>query len=226
MLLPHAWEGQGPDHSSGRLERFLSLAADTNLRIAYPTTASQYFHLLRRQALLLETDPLPLIIMTPKSLLRHPQSASTPRELAENYWEPVIDDADAKQNPAQVRRLLLVSGKVYVDLIASELRQQNPSIAIARVEQLYRFPQEQIQELLKQYSNLTEVVWLQEEPKNMGAWLFMQPRLLSLLDGRLPLRYIGRPPNSSPAEGSTAWHNVNQKQIVERAFQLDPPKTV
>lgn len=219
LLLPHAWEGQGPDHSSGRLERFLSLAAETNMRIAYPTTAAQYFHLLRRQALLLKTDPLPLIVMTPKSLLRHPQSASTPQELAEGYWEPVIDDAEAREHTAQVQRLVLVSGKVYVDLIASEHRAQHPEIAIVRVEQLYRFPKEQLQTVLEEYPNLTQVVWLQEEPKNMGAWSYIQPHLTELLAGRVPLRYLGRPSNSSPSEGSTAWHNVKQKRLIESAFE-------
>ncbi len=219
LLLPHAWEGQGPDHSSGRLERFLSLAAETNMRVAYPTTAAQYFHLLRRQALLLETDPLPLVVMTPKSLLRNPESASTPRELAEEYWEPVIDDEDAREHSHSVRRLILVSGKVYFDLKASEKRPTDHSTAIVRVEQLYRFPSESIRTVLDEYPNAEEVVWVQEEPENMGAWSFVQPRLLELIDGRVPLRYVGREANSSPAEGSTAWHNVNQKQLIERAFQ-------
>lgn len=219
LLLPHGWEGQGPDHSSGRLERFLSLAAETNMRIAYPTTAAQFFHLLRRQALLLKTDPLPLIVMTPKSLLRHPQSASAPQELAEGLWQPVIDDAEARAHPTRVRRLILVSGKVYVDLVTSEQRHEHTEIAIVRVEQIYRFPKEQLKPVLDEYPNLTEVVWLQEEPENMGAWNYVQPRLAEVIAGRVPLRYIGRPSNSSPAEGSTAWHNVNQKQLIERAFK-------
>ncbi|MCC7161789.1 MAG: 2-oxoglutarate dehydrogenase E1 component [Anaerolineae bacterium] len=219
LLLPHAWEGQGPDHSSGRLERFLSLAADTNMRIAYPTTAAQYFHLLRRQALLLKTDPLPLIVMTPKSLLRHHQAASTLQELAEGSWQPVIDDAEARERREKVRRLILVSGKVYVDLMASQERAKRPDIAIVRVEQLYHFPKEQLKVTLDGYPKLTQIIWLQEEPENMGAWGYIQPRLAELVAGRVPLRYIGRPSNSSPAEGSTAWHNINQKQLIERAFQ-------
>lgn len=219
LLLPHAWEGQGPDHSSGRLERFLSLAAETNMRVAYPTTAAQYFHLLRRQALLLKTDPLPLIVMTPKSLLRHPQAMSSARELAEGSWQRVIDDANVRQKPEQVRRVLLVSGKVYVDLISSDKYPSQEGLAVVRVEQLYRFPSDEVEAVLAQYKNLQEVAWVQEEPENMGAWGYVQPRLHEILGGRVPLRYVGRPPNSSPSEGSTAWHNVNQKQLIERAFE-------
>lgn len=219
LLLPHGWEGQGPDHSSGRLERFLSLAAETNLRICYPTTAAQYFHLLRRQALLVSTDPLPLIVMTPKSLLRHPLAASSARELAEGAWEPVIDDAHAREHSGQVRRLIFVSGKVYVDLTSGEHYKENHGIAIVRIEQLYRFPSEEVGAVLNQYTNLAEVIWLQEEPENMGAWNFVRPLFLELFHGRLPLRYIGRPSNSSPAEGSTAWHTVSQKRLMERAFE-------
>ncbi len=221
LLLPHGWEGQGPDHSSARLERFLGLAAELNIRIANCTTAAQYFHLLRRQAILLKTDPLPLVLMTPKSLLRHPAARSSLRELAEGAWQPVIDDAQARQQPDQVRRLILCSGKVYVDLVSSEQRNASPSIAIVRVEQLYRFPSDNLQPILDSYPNLQEVVWLQEEPENMGAWTFMQPQLTALLAGHWPLRYIGRPANSSPAEGSAAWHAANQKTIVESAFKVE-----
>lgn len=221
LLLPHGWEGQGPDHSSGRLERFLALAAETNLRIAYPTTAAQYFHLLRRQALLLKTDPLPLIVMTPKSLLRHPQAMSSARELAEGAWQRVIDDSKAGQHPDQVRRLIFVSGKVYVDLVAQDAYNNNSSVAIVRLEQLYRFPADEVETILDQYRTAQEIVWLQEEPENMGAWVYVQPRLTQLINGRASLRYIGRPANSSPAEGSTAWHNVNQKELVESAFLLE-----
>jgi 2-oxoglutarate dehydrogenase E1 component len=219
LLLPHGYEGQGPDHSSGRLERFLQLAAETNLRIANCTTAAQYFHLLRRQALLLKSDPLPLIVMTPKSLLRHPRAASSLRDLAEGRWQPVIDDAAARQRADQVRRLILCSGKVYVDLITSERHEAATAVAIARVEQLYRFPEQTLAEVMAAYPNLEEVVWLQEEPENMGAWEFMRPNLATLIDGRWPLRYLGRPRRASPAEGSLAWHQVNQNEIIERAYE-------
>ncbi len=218
LLLPHGYEGQGPDHSTGRLERFLSLAAETNMRIAYPTTAAQYFHLLRRQAKLLGSDPLPLIVMSPKSLLRHPRAASTVNELAQGHWQPVIDDPVVKKETKEIKRLGLCSGKVYVDLVSSELRESNHAVAIARVEQLYPFPGDEIASLVEKYSALKEVVWLQEEPENMGAWTFVQPCLNRVLNGRLPLRYIGRPANSSPAEGSTARHAAVQRQLVEAAL--------
>jgi 2-oxoglutarate dehydrogenase E1 component len=218
LLLPHGYEGQGPDHSSGRLERFLQAAADLNMRIANCTTAAQYFHLLRRQALLLDTDPLPLIVMTPKSLLRHTLTASSPRELAEGRFRLVIDDEQVTQ-PAKARRLLLCSGKIYVDLISSEARAGNQSVAIARVEQLYPFPMDDIRAVLDRYPKLRDVCWVQEEPENMGAWEFARPLLEQAIDGRWPLRYIGRARNSSPSEGSATWHSLNQKAIVERAFE-------
>jgi 2-oxoglutarate dehydrogenase E1 component len=219
LLLPHGYEGQGPDHSSGRLERFLNAAADTNMRIANCTTAVQYFHLLRRQALLLKTDPLPLVVMTPKSLLRHPLTASAPRELAEGRFQTVIDDESAAPQATTVRRLVFCSGKIAVDLITSEQRKNNQHVAIARVEQVYPFPDDRVRELVDRYANVREVCWVQEEPENMGAWDFVRPILESLLDGRMPLRYIGRVRNSSPSEGSAAWHAVNQRAIVEQAFE-------
>jgi 2-oxoglutarate dehydrogenase E1 component len=222
LLLPHAYEGQGPDHSSARLERFLQLAAELNMRIVYPTTAAQYFHVLRRQALLLQTDPLPLIVMSPKSLLRHPQAASTLRDLSEGRWHAVMGDPEAEQHPAEVRRLILCSGKVFVDLAASEQRQRQRSVAVVRVEQLYPFPEDDVQHVLQTYPSLEEVVWLQEEPANMGAWNYVRPLLHLLLNNRWPLRFIGRPPNSSPAEGSAAWHAANQRTIVSRAYDLAP----
>jgi 2-oxoglutarate dehydrogenase E1 component len=219
LLLPHGYEGQGPDHSSARLERFLNAAADTNMRIANCTTAAQYFHLLRRQALLLKTDPLPLVVMTPKSLLRHPFTASTPAELAEGRFQLVIDDEVTARQPAKVRRLVLCSGKVAVDLFTSDQRKDNPNVAIARVEQVYPFPDAAIRELMDQYPKLREVCWVQEEPENMGAWEFVRPLLEPLIDGRWPLRYIGRVRNSSPSEGSAAWHAVNQRAIVQQVFE-------
>ncbi|PWB80705.1 MAG: 2-oxoglutarate dehydrogenase E1 component, partial [Candidatus Methylomirabilota bacterium] len=222
LLLPHGYEGQGPDHSSARTERFLELAAEINLRIANCTTAAQYFHLLRRQAALLQTDPLPLIVLTPKSLLRNPLTNSSLRELSEGGWQPVIDDSQARCRPRAVRRLILCSGKVYTDLTASALRGARASIAIARIEQLYSFPAEELQAILFAYPGLEEVVWVQEEPENMGAWTYIQPHLHEMLQGRWPLRYIGRPPNSSPAEGSAAWHAANQTLLIDQAYDLMP----
>jgi 2-oxoglutarate dehydrogenase E1 component len=218
FLLPHAYEGQGPDHSSARPERFLQAAADINLRLVNCTTAAQYFHLLRRQALLLEKDPLPLIVLTPKSLLRHPAVASAPHELEEGRFLSVIDDHDARQRAKQVRRLVLCSGKVYVDLVTSERRQAATEVAVVRLEQLYPFPQVALRDVLGGYTALEEVVWLQEEPENMGAWEFARPLLEELLGGRTPLRYVGRVRSASPSEGSSAWHQLTQKAIIEQAF--------
>jgi 2-oxoglutarate dehydrogenase E1 component len=219
LLLPHGYEGQGPDHSTGRMERFLQMAAETNLRLANPTTAAQYFHLLRRQAALLKEDPLPLIIFTPKSLLRHRLAASSLRDLVEGRWQAVIDDVEARKRAGKVKRLVLCSGKVYVDLISSDQREKSPAVALARLEQLYRFPYEDVQELVAGYPKLEEVVWLQEEPQNMGAWEFVRPCLETILEERLPLRYIGRPRRASPAEGSATWHHVNQVGIVKKAYE-------
>ncbi len=216
MLLPHGYEGQGPDHSTGRLERFLQLGAELNMRVAYPSTAAQYFHLLRRQALLLRTDPLPLVVMTPKSMLRHPLAASTLEEIAGGSWTRVIDDAGA--DPEQVRRLILCSGKVYVDLVTSEAREASPHVAIVRVEQLYPFPHEDMRPVFERYPHLDEVMWVQEEPQNLGAWNGVQRHLEEMIAGRWPLCYVGRPRRASPAEGSMSWHRANQAAIVARAF--------
>ena len=220
FLLPHGYEGQGPEHSSARPERFLQSAADINLRLVNCTTAAQYFHLLRRQALLLEQDPLPLFVMTPKSLLRHAAVTSTPKELEEGRFMPVIDDEDARKRAKSVKRVVFCSGKVYVDLISSEKRATATNVAIVRVEQIYPFPSAQITEVLAGYKAARDVVWLQEEPENMGAWEFARP-LLQELAGDRPLRYIGRARSSSPSEGSAAWHQLNQKALVEQAYDLD-----
>ncbi len=223
LLLPHGYEGQGPDHSSARLERFLKLAGETNIRIAYPTTAAQYFHLLRRQAKLLVTDPLPLIVMTPKSLLRHSMAASSLNELAEGKWQPVLDDPrmTGKRQRNKVKRLILCSGKIYVDLVTSEQYEKATDIAIARVEQLYPFPAYELEPLFDSYSKLEEIVWVQEEPRNMGGWAAAKPQLEYITEKQIPLRYIGRPRRANPAEGSAAWHKLNQAEIVERAFSFE-----
>jgi 2-oxoglutarate dehydrogenase E1 component len=219
FLLPHGYEGQGPDHSSARVERFLQLATDMNIRIANCTTAAQYFHLLRRQALLLATDPLPLVVLTPKSLLRHALTASAPRELAEGRFQHVIDDEEARQQAARIKRLVLCSGKVFVELVSSEQRKGGAPVALARVEQLYPFPSDEVRDLLNRYTKLRDVCWVQEEPENMGAWQFVRPLLEELIDGRWPLRYVGRVRNSSPSEGSAAWHQANQRALVAETFE-------
>ncbi|MBI4264533.1 MAG: 2-oxoglutarate dehydrogenase E1 component [Acidobacteria bacterium] len=221
FLLPHGYEGQGPEHSSARPERLLELAADLNLRLVNCTTAAQYFHVLRRQAALLPQDPLPLFVLTPKSLLRHPAVASAPRELEEGRFWPVIDDSDARARAREIRRLVWCSGKVLVDLTTNERRAKAADVAICRVEQLYPFPQAALREVLDRYPALHDVVWVQEEPENMGAWGFVRAPLEELLDGRCPLQYVGRARSSSPSEGSAAWHQLNQKALVERTFDLE-----
>jgi 2-oxoglutarate dehydrogenase E1 component len=222
FLLPHGYEGQGPDHSTARPERFLQAAADINLRLVNCTSAAQYFHLLRRQAALLKRDPLPLFLLTPKSLLRHPAVASAPRDLEQGRFMSVLDDTEARARASRIDRLLLCSGKVYVDLVTSERRAGAGQVAICRVEQLYPFPSTALREVISGYPSLRDVIWLQEEPENMGAWEFMRPLLEALIDGRWPLRYIGRARAASPAEGSAAWHQLNQKAIVEQAFEMEP----
>ncbi|MCB9106031.1 MAG: 2-oxoglutarate dehydrogenase E1 component [Anaerolineales bacterium] len=221
LLLPHGYEGAGPDHSTGRPERFLQMAADINIRIANCTTSAQYFHLLRRQAVLLKTDPLPLIILTPKSLLRNPLAASPPQDFVEGIWQPVIDDARAKESADKVKRLVLCSGKMYIDLISSEYRDRNEAVAVARIEQLYPLLPEAVLPVLEGYPNLAEVMWVQEEPRNMGAWEALRPQLRKLIDGRWPLSCTSRPRRASPAEGSSAWHAINQKELVRLAFDLE-----
>ena len=217
LLLPHAHEGQGPDHASARPERFLQLAADVNVRIANCTTAAQYFHLLRRQAALLLEDPLPLIVLTPKSLLRHPLVVSTPRELAEGRFRTVIDDDEARSRAGEIRRVILCSGKVYVDLAGSDKRAAARDTAIGRVEQLYPVPSQNLQAMFEAYASAQEVVWVQEEPENMGAWDFIRPHLVEASGGR-PVRVIARPRSASPAEGSAARHARQQQVLIEAAL--------
>ena len=219
LLLPHAYEGQGPDHSSGRLGRFLMSAAELNIRIANCTTSAQFFHLLRRQASVLEVDPLPLVVLTPKGLLRNPLIASSLKDLSEGRWMPVIDDPMDNKQAKKVKRLILCSGKVYVDLISSELRDKHPEVAIARVEQLYPRPKDEINEIVKRYPNITQLVWLQEEPQNMGAWKYMLPFLTrKVVPEGTKIHYIGRKRNSSPSEGISSMHKVNQQLLINQAF--------
>ncbi len=218
MLLPHGFEGQGPDHSSARLERILNLYADENLQVVNCTTAAQYFHLLRRQAKLIQQFPLPLVVMTPKSLLRHPLVASPGVDFTRGGFQRVMGD---QTPPAQVERVLLCSGKVAVDLTVSEVRRQNPQTAIIRVEQLAPFPLEELGNLLSRFPNLTDLRWVQEEPQNMGAWEFVCPYLESVNPTGQPVRVISRPRSASPAEGSNALHLYNQQRLIRRAFSAN-----
>jgi 2-oxoglutarate dehydrogenase E1 component len=217
LLLPHGYEGQGPEHSSARLERFLQLAADDNIRVANCTTAAQYFHVLRRQAALRTIDPRPLILMTPKSLLRHPKAGSSLNDLAQGRFMRVIDDVDAQQRAEQVQRLIFCTGKVYVDLVTSIAPEQMNHVAVVRIEELYSFPAADVQKVLARYPNAQEVIWLQEEPKNMGAWSYVAPRIKALLPAEMAFVYVGRAESASPAEGSQSDHAEEQQRIIQHA---------
>jgi 2-oxoglutarate dehydrogenase E1 component len=217
LLLPHGYEGQGPEHSSGRLERYLQLAAEDNIRVANCSTPAQYFHLLRLQAATLAGDRRPLVLMTPKSLLRHPKATSSLEDLSGGRFQPVLDTTVAEAK--SVRRIVLASGKVAVDLQGA-LEQQGAGVALARVELLYPFPKEEIEAVLQRYPNAKDIVWLQEEPRNMGAWTYVEPRLRPLLPKRLNLTYIGRPERASTAEGSAASHAREQERILSEALAL------
>ncbi len=219
LLLPHGYEGSGPEHSSARLERFLALGAEGNIRVVYPTTPAQYFHLLRRQAR--HRDARPLVVMTPKSLLRLPQAASRASEMAAGTFRSVLDDprhaADAKA-AARVRRILLCSGKIYYDLVGSEHFKGAKDVAIIRVERLYPFPDEELQAVLDRYPKIESFAWVQEEPRNMGARKFVLPKIRHLVPYKIPLGDISRPERSRPAEGYPAAHHVEQERIVREAL--------
>ena len=217
LLLPHGYEGSGPEHSSARLERFLALAAEGNIRVASPTTPAQYFHLLRRQAQIAKQRPL--IVMTPKSLLRLAQATSTVADMAENTrFQPVLAEPGVKDE--LVTRLVLCTGKVYYDLVGHPDRPQHDGLAVGRVELLYPFPEGQILELMGRYPQLEEVVWVQEEPRNMGPRAHMFPRLMQIMPDRMSFGYIGRPERASPGEGYPAAHIAEQSRIVTTA--IDP----
>jgi len=218
LLLPHGYEGQGPEHSSARLERFLALGAEGNIRVAYPTTAAQYFHLLRRQGL--HPELRPLVVMTPKSLLRLSEASSSIGDLSSGTWAPVLDDPDRQTDAAAsaVRRVLLCSGKIYYDLALSEYRADTPDLALVRVEQLYPFPTDAVAWVLSRYPGATRVSWAQEEPRNMGARKFVLPRIRSLVPMEIPLGDVSRPERSRPAEGYPAAHAAEQARIVRDAF--------
>jgi 2-oxoglutarate dehydrogenase E1 component len=216
LLLPHGYEGQGPEHSSARLERFLQSAAEGNMTVGYLTTPAQYFHLLRRQAL--RPPRRPLVLMQPKSMLRLPQAASHLDDLVSGGFQPVLDDPVAAQRRDDVRRLAFCSGKVYYDLALDAKR--SPQVALVRVEELYPWPHEAIQRIVDLYPALEEIVWVQEEPRNMGAWTYVQPRLRVSAGAALGVRYIGRPERASPAEGYNDAHVVEQARIIGAALSV------
>jgi 2-oxoglutarate dehydrogenase E1 component len=230
MLLPHGYEGSGPEHSSARIERYLQLAANDNISVVNCTTAAQYYHLLRRQAARLNTYPRPLIVMSPKFLLRHSRAASSLSELTSGTFQPVIDDAEAQKRADRVTRLILCSGKIYMDMAYEASSPFAPRaafaaaehVALARIEELYPFPAEQLQKVVHGYPNLQEIVWMQEEPRNMGAWSFMEPRLRELDGWDGPVIYVGRREAASPAEGSMTQHLAEQQRILSDALGAPP----
>ncbi|HUH15413.1 MAG TPA: multifunctional oxoglutarate decarboxylase/oxoglutarate dehydrogenase thiamine pyrophosphate-binding subunit/dihydrolipoyllysine-residue succinyltransferase subunit [Gaiellaceae bacterium] len=215
LLLPHGYEGNGPEHSSAKLERFLQLAAQENIRVANCTTAAQYFHLVRRQAL--DATARPLVVMTPKGLLRLKQASSTLADLAEGRFEPVLDDPGADR--AAVTRLVLTSGKLYYDIQGHEDRGAASSVAVARLEQLYPFPVDAAAALAASYPNLRELLWSQEEPQNMGAWRTIRHRLESAAPDGVHVSYVGRPWRASPSEGYPTAHRLEQDRIVRESLR-------
>jgi 2-oxoglutarate dehydrogenase E1 component len=219
LLLPHGYEGQGPDHSSARLERYLELSAQDNWRVVNCSNAGQFFHVLRRQAANLTPAPRPLIVMTPKSLLRHPLASTTLRELSAGSFQPVLDDPLAVERTEAIRRVVLCSGKVAIDLLANERRTLAEDVALVRVEEYYPFPEAELKRILAQYPHAREVVWVQEEPQNMGAWTYMSPRLSALLDAKMKLQVIARPARTSPATGFSDLYQSEQDWIIESAFR-------
>jgi 2-oxoglutarate decarboxylase len=220
LLLPHGYEGQGPEHSSARLERFLQLAAEGNIRVANPTTASQYFHLLRRQAR--RTRQRPLVVMTPKSLLRLPQATSRLDDLATGRWHPVIDDAAESGRAGEISRVVLCSGKIYYELMAEADKAGGQRPAIIRLEQLYSFPWPEARAVLGRYGKMRQLVWVQEEPRNMGAWSYVEPKLAELAPAGAEVVYLGRPERASPAEGYPAAHVAEQNRIITSAIGSSP----
>lgn len=216
MLLPHGYEGQGPEHSSARLERYLQLCAEGNMFVCNLTTPAQFFHVLRRQVL--STVRKPLIIMTPKSLLRHKEAVSSLEQLSDENFKHILPEARENVDPGQVDRVLLCSGKVYYDLLAHAREHDIDNAAIIRVEQLHPLNRDPLKEAVEKYDSADELCWVQEEPRNMGAWFFMQPKLRELFAGSFDVEYVGRVESSSPATGSPASHEYEQDKLIREAF--------
>jgi 2-oxoglutarate dehydrogenase complex dehydrogenase (E1) component-like enzyme len=215
LLLPHGFEGQGPEHSSARLERFLALCAEGNLRIVYPSTAAQYFHALRRQVL--SPRQVPLICFTPKRYLRMPHSRSPVSALVDDWFHPVLGDRSTELDASAVRRVLLCTGKLGHELM-DKRDELNVPVAIARIEQLYPWPEPEILTLLDRYPAATQLWWVQEEPGNMGAWNYAHGKLHRIVRDRLDLRHIARRASASPASGSTKVHDREQAELLDAAF--------
>ena len=221
LLLPHGYEGQGPEHSSARLERFLQLCAEFNMQVCVPSTPAQMFHMLRRQ--MVRALRKPLIVMTPKSLLRHPLSVSRLEELAVGGFYNVIDEVDDIK-PSAVTRVVFCSGKVYFDLLKTRREAKLANVAVVRLEQLYPFPSDEYEAVLRKYSNAREVIWCQEEPQNQGAWYQIRHRLQSKLSSKHELLYAGRAGAAAPATGIAALHEQQQRNLVSAALQGIPPE--
>lgn len=219
MLLPHGYEGQGPEHSSARLERFLQLCSQDNIQVCVPTTPAQFFHMMRRQ--IMRNVRKPLVVMSPKSLLRHPQASSSLDELAHGRFSTILDDIDPKLKSKKVKRILLCTGKVYYDLIAEREKIGNYETAIVRVEMLYPYPEKEIDKILHKYHDGQKVCWVQDEPRNQGAWLYMEVRLLRQLGDSKTLFYIGREASASSATGYFKVHKEEQSCIVTEALGPD-----
>ncbi|WP_046214525.1 2-oxoglutarate dehydrogenase E1 component [Paenibacillus wulumuqiensis] len=230
MLLPHGYEGMGPEHSSARPERFLQLAGEDNFTVANLTSASQYFHLLRRQALSTETEEArPLVVMAPKSLIRNPRVASAAAELSEGSFKPVIEQKGLGDKKAAVERVILCTGKVAIDLEEALDKEKDTDFSwlhIIRVEQLYPFPKEEITKILSGFTNLQEIIWVQEEPKNMGYWTYMDSRLREVAPEGSSVSYIGRPERSSPASGYQHIHAIEQQRIMTSALKPNSLKNI
>jgi 2-oxoglutarate dehydrogenase E1 component len=218
LLLPHGYEGQGPEHSSARLERYLQLSAEDNWRVANCSTAAQYYHLLRQQAFSLKSYPRPLVVITPKSLLRHPLSSSRLQDLTEVTFQAVLDDPKVHANAKGIKRVVLCTGKIAIDLFAHPSRSTTNDVAIVRLELLYPFPAEALKRVLASYPHAQEIVWVQEEPQNMGAWYYMARHLPAILDAKVTLDVISRPERSSPATGFWDLYIAEQEHITTRAF--------
>jgi 2-oxoglutarate dehydrogenase E1 component len=216
MLLPHGYEGQGPEHSSARIERFLQLCADHNMQVVQPTTPAQIFHLLRRQMIRLFRKPL--IVATPKSLLRHKEAVSDLSELAKGAFQPILGEIDEAIDAKKVKRVIACSGRVYYDLLAHRRESKSNDVAIIRIEQLYPFAHKQFEAEMKKYDNATEVVWVQDEPQNQGPWFYIEHHLKEGMKDGQKLAYSGRPASASPAVGYYAKHYEQQKALVEGAF--------
>jgi 2-oxoglutarate dehydrogenase E1 component len=221
MLLPHGYEGQGPEHSSARIERYLQLCAEDNMQVVNCTTPAQYFHVLRRQ--MRRNFRAPLIVFTPKSLLRSPRAVSKPEELANGRFHPVLGDAQAERQAQRIRRALLCSGKVYYELLEAREKRKADDVAVVRVEQLYPWPAEELAAALAPYAGLEHAVWVQEEPRNMGGWSFVREQIEESPVADVTLRYAGRPAYAAPAGGSMRLHRKRQAALIAQAFGDDVP---